>query len=634
MNYLKGLILFVFLFKGYNSIATENIDFKNIPENLKIDANAVIRLDKTEFEVVSEKKGVFSRKFSVTILNKNGDEFADLYVFYDKFTKVSDIKGTIYNSDGILLRKIKSKEIIDQSISQGSNLFDDNRVKFIEVFEKTYPYTVEYEYTITFEGFISIPGYRPVNDFNISVEKSEYLLKVDSSYRFHYKALNYSKDPEVTQILNQKQYLWSIENFNAITSEPFSPAFSEITPTVYIAPNDFFFDGTRGNQENWTNYGLWVYGLLKDRDKLPDETIQKIKLLTKDISNPIEKTRIIYEYMQSKTRYVSIQLGIGGFQPFSAMDVDQYGYGDCKALTNYTKALLKEVGIDSYYAEVYGGKQKRKFYDDFPGTSQTNHIILCVPFEKDTIWLECTDQKQPFGFLGAFTDDRYAILITPEGGKLKKTTNYDSDVNTQNRTIQAKLNNDLSINAEINTIFSGIQYDKSSQQLLKGYDEQKKYLYRSLNLNNYLINSFAYSQEKKIIPSVKEDINLLVKNYATTSGKRVFLPLNMLNKQEFIPKKTKSRKGEILINNSFVDSDTIYYEIPVDYKIEYLPDSTIIESKFGKYESYIIQENNLIKYIRVNRMIKGSYLPDLYNDLIDYYTKISKADNQKAIFVQ
>lgn len=634
MKYIKGFVLFILLFKVHSSIAIESVDFKNIPENLKIDANAIIRFDKTEFEVVSEKKGILNKKFSVTVLNKNGDEFANLYVYYDKFIKVSDIKGTIYNSNGELLRKIKSKEIIDQSISQGSNLFDDNRVKYIELFEKSYPYTVEYEYTLIFDGFISIPGWKPVYDYNVSVEKSEYLLKVDSSYRFHYKTINCSKDPVVTQYLNQSQYLWSIENFNAITSESFSPAFSEITPTIYIAPYKFFFDGSWGSQENWEDYGRWVYDLLKGRDKLSEETLQKINLLTKNIDNPIDKTRVIYEYMQSKTRYVSIQLGIGGFQPFSALDVDQYGYGDCKALVNYTKALLKGVGIDSYYTEVYGGRQKRKFYIDFPGISQTNHIILCVPFEKDTIWLECTDQKQPFGYLGTFTDDRYAILITPEGGKLKITTNYDNDVNTQNRTIHAKLNNDLGLIADISSTLSGIQYDNISDQLLKSSEDQKKHLYRSINSNNFTINSFNYHSEKEMIPTIRENLNLFIKDYSTTSGKRIFLTLNILNKQEYIPKKTKQRKNDIVINNSFIDTDTIYYEIPPEYKIEYIPDSTLIESVFGTYKSSIFRENNKITYIRVNRINKGIYSPELYNDLIDHYTKISKADNQKVIFVQ
>ena len=62
--------------------------------------------------------------------------------------------------------------------------------------------------------------------------------------------------------------------------------------------------------------------------------------------------------MQSRTRYASIQLGIGGYKPAPAMEVSEKGYGDCKGLTNYMSALLKEAGITSYYTWVKSGANR------------------------------------------------------------------------------------------------------------------------------------------------------------------------------------------------------------------------------------------------------------------------------------
>ena len=77
-------------------------------------------------------------------------------------------------------------------------------------------------------------------------------------------------------------------------------------------------------------------------------------------------------------RYVNIKLGIGGLKPLPATFVDQKKYGDCKALSNYMNALLKAVGIKSYYAIINAGANEEPATPSFPGDN-FDHIILCVP---------------------------------------------------------------------------------------------------------------------------------------------------------------------------------------------------------------------------------------------------------------
>src|SRR5690606_16757883 len=218
--------------------------------------------------------------------------------------------------------------------------------------------------------------------------------------------------------------------------------------------------GIKGSFSNWEEYGKWIYeALLKDRRELPDGTVQTVKRLTESIDDPKEKAKKIYEYMQQKTRYVSIQIGIGGYQPFLASDVDRTSYGDCKALVNYTQGLLDVVGIKSHYVVVAAGDKKKDAIPEFASMNQVNHAILSIPFEVDTVWVDCTSKVNPFGFLGTFTDDRLAVACTPDGGKLVRTPKFDAQTSQQVRAASFKLDSLGAIAGTMETVFDGWQYD-------------------------------------------------------------------------------------------------------------------------------------------------------------------------------
>jgi hypothetical protein len=235
--------------------------------------------------------------------------------------------------------------------------------------------------------------------------------------------------------------------------------------------------------------GEWINQLNAGRDALSVNTINKIKDLVKDEQDDLGKARKIYEYLQNNTRYVSIQLGIGGLQPFEASKVEKNGYGDCKALTNYTKSMLKAVGIESYYTLVNAGQNASAIVTDFPSL-QFNHAFLCLPINQDTVWLECTDQQIPFGYLGYFTNDRHVLVINEKGGNLVKTPATTPFQNVQSSKITVNLHSNGNATADIFTTYKGEQYNNTFSQLRRTPEEQKKWLYKRIDIPSYEIGDF------------------------------------------------------------------------------------------------------------------------------------------------
>ena len=101
--------------------------------------------------------------------------------------------------------------------------------------------------------------------------------------------------------------------------------------------------------------------------------------------------------------------------------------------------MLHAVHLEGQSVYINGGKDKQVQYPDFPN-AYFNHAIACVPMKNDTVWLECTSQTNPCGYLGKFTDNRPALLAAPDGGHLVRTPVYDEKTNTVRKNIKMTLN--------------------------------------------------------------------------------------------------------------------------------------------------------------------------------------------------
>ena len=281
--------------------------------------------------------------------------------------------------------------------------------------------------------------------------------------------------------------------------------------------------------KSWQSLSAFLSKLGEGRMELTAEKKAFLKNLVADCTDIPCKVENIYEHLQTTTRYFSIQLGIGGWQPIAATDVEKRKYSDCKGLSNYMVAMLAAVGVEGRYLIIKAGEDEKLQYEDFPN-AQFNHAIACVPMEKDTIWLECTSQSQACGFMGSFTNDRMALLVSPEGGKIVHTPIYDEKVNFIHKKGFVKVGLEGEATAEATILYSGIKQDIASQLSEVNADTRKKYVYETLKIDNATINNMSFSRQKTRIPIVEQKLNLTIEPLASNSGKRLFLPINVFSK--------------------------------------------------------------------------------------------------------
>jgi len=614
-----------------NSFSQGNYDVAKIPDNLKNNAVVVIRNEEQFFDVKSLGSGQYDYKVAITILNKAGDDFAEMAEVYDKFSSVYNIKAALYDASGKKIKDYKSSDIRDQSLISDFSIFEDNRMKLLKFVSLNYPYTIEFSYSKDYKGLLSLPSWRDLKGFGVSVEKSAYTIQKNKNYQFRYlTSSNLKTDSVVTG--DKIQYKWKSSNVPAIESEPLSTGLENVASWVKASPNLFEYDGSTGNFDNWKNFGSWMYGLNQGGNKLPDATKTLVQSLIKNAKTPKEKIRILYNHLQQNTRYVSVQLGIGGFRPILAEKVAQVNYGDCKALSNYMKALLNEAGIASNLIVI--GNDMPSLNPNYSSMGQANHMILCVPMEKDTTFLECTSQYDPMGFIGYSNADRKVLMVTDQGGKIVTTPSYLPKDNYQIRKTQISLAEDGTGLLTMKSKYANAQFEQNQRMMLLEPVEQRKRIIENSDIPIAELISFKYEQADKTLPIITEDLNFKTNQVYSKSGDKIFLIINQVNRRDQVPLKVENRKTYFAVPFGYNDEDEINYTLPKGYTVEFIPKDIDIVSEFGTYHAKFVSKENIITYVRTQTMNNKKYAPEKYNELVDFYKKIYQADKQKAVLTK
>lgn len=629
---MKAVSIVLLLLIYSISLFTQETSYKvsEISDILQKNAKAVIRFKQVDFEIKSEHQATMSVSYAITVLNENGIENSLFREYYDKFTRIKKIKAIVYDQNGKKVKRVSSDDIIDHSAISGFSIYEDNRIKFIDPKYRSVPFTVEYSYQKEFKGLFYFPSWFLYDDYNISVEKSGFRVVVPENYQFRYCERNIDVQSNRQQSAGTITYTWEVTNLPAIKEEPFSLPAREYLPAVITAPSDFELAGYKGNSESWKSFGDWINKLNNGRNELSLETQNCIRELIKDTGNDNEKVEILYAYLQNKTRYVSIQVGIGGFQPFEASTVDKFSYGDCKALTNYMKSILEIAGIKSYYCLVYAGGDAPRLIRDFPSL-QFNHAFLCIPLEGDTIWLECTSQHLPCGYIGTFTDDRDVLLVDEHGGKIVHTKIYTQEENKQLRKINVSLDGKGDGVAEIHTNYQGPFFENIHPVLLSDDFDRKKLMYERIRIPNFEILNFNHELIKKRVPEVIENTEVALRDYGVVMSNRLICNLNLMNHPDDIPNRISDRKSDIFVRRSFVEIDTVVFNIPEGYSVYKLPSGGTVSSKFGEYRTDVISIDSTVRFIRSFKMHKGTYPVSEYLDFVNFFESILHEDGAKMI---
>ncbi|ACU06734.1 Transglutaminase-like enzyme [Flavobacteriaceae bacterium 3519-10] len=611
-------------------LSAQDYGVASIPENLLENSKAIIRESSKDHILKAVNEMEIKSTRAVTVLNASGEEFGVVGIAYSPTHKVSNIKVELYDDTGKMVRTFSRKDFSDYTHNPSAGLYVDDRILVLRPVYTKYPYTVKASYEVNTSDTAFL-NFTPVSSYHLAVQKSSFTMLNKSGIKIRTKIsdkplakVNHSEDGGLWQ--------YSYENIPAVLREDLAPSIDYLVPEVEFSPEKFSLAGRQGDMTTWDSFGKWYYHqLMSPVSELTPQIKAEVAALNLTGSTE-EKVKKIYHYMQDKTRYVFIAMGIGGWQPMPASEVSAKGYGDCKALTNYMRTLLLAAGIPSYYAIIYADDSVISFDKDFPKFSG-NHAILMVPTEKETIWLENTSQKVAYNHLFYSSHNRNALAVKENGIEIVNTPIYQPEQSKEKMFATIALQADGSIASEAKFEFSGGQYDSNLPLIgLKDDEVQEtmKSRHYNLKIDKIGVQNLRNDRENG---KIGYDLKLSANGFAKKLGDDLFFPV-MPYYQSMTLSGNDERKHPFENSFPFQDDYEIEYSLPAGYRFTDIPAPSTVTTEFGTYSINFKVNENKLRVHRILTIHKGLYPKEKYKEYLAFRKKTASNDNTKILITK
>jgi len=564
---------------------------------------------------------------TIQINNRVGEKYTEISIPFSKTEKISDIDAWIENMDGTIVRVLKKNDFVDISAISDNSLYEDNFIRCFQLKHNVYPYHIRYTYKTTYRNFIHIAAWSPIVYNQIPTKNAELKIILPKGLlinKYASKVSDFKADSTETNLILQ----WKSSYDNPLKPEIFSQP-EDFKPCVIVTPLLFKY-GVEGSAKDWESYGNWQYRLIQDLDILPQNEKNSISILIKGITDKKELIKTLYHYMLDHTRYINVIFGIGGLKPYPASYVAQNKYGDCKALTNYMKALLSFVGIESFYTTVYASEQPQNLIKSNAGP-QFNHVVLAVPLKNDTVWLENTVNTNPFGYMGTFTQNRDALLSSNGHSKLVRIPALKTEDNHVSYKLEFDLKLSGSAEVKLNVLFKGGEFESFNQLNAEYNDTDKDRIIRNyMPFDNYEVVSWNLKKFNRDTACIELNTILNLNKFLKPLGNEYYLSIYPCRLPAFVS--PANRTLPVVLPFPICNSYTLTYNFPVVNELKTSIEPVSIKTRFGTYEMIFNVDKDKIVVTKRFVMFSGSYSIEQYADLYSFIQSVKDSDRKKIIF--
>jgi len=609
--------------------------------------DAVLLYSETDVTVISSDKIRTTRREAYRILRPDGRRYGTVAVYLNPQRKIKSLHGWCIPAQGKDF-EVKDKDATEVAPNlEGGELISDVKYRVLHIPAPDPGNIIGYEYEVEEQPFFLQDEWE-FQDID-PVRETHYSLQLPPGWEFKASWLNH---PEVKSTeAGNNCWKWTLTDVNAIRREPEMPPFTGVAGQMVVtlfpaggkAPTGF---------ATWDDMGKWYSSLLAGRMDASPELKQQVATLTAGKNTELAKMQSIARFVQHDIRYVAIELGIGGVQPHPAQEVFAHRYGDCKDKATLTRAMLHEVGIDSYHVAI--NAERGAVTAETPAhPGSFNHVILAIKLPDGLndpslvatlqhaklgriLFFDPTDELTPFGQIRGELQDNYALLVTPSGGELIALPQQPSAMNSIERTAKLTLDDSGMLKGEVKEVRLG-QRASSERWALRTVTQDIDRIKPIESLLSGSLSSYRITKASIINLDLTDKpfgFNYTFESpaYAKNASGLLLVRPRVLGSKSFGFLETKeSRKFPIEFEGPARDTDTFEITIPAGYEVDDVPAPVDADYGFASYHSRTEVKGNVIDYTRTFEVKELSVPVNRADELRKFYRIIASDERNTVI---
>jgi uncharacterized protein DUF3857/transglutaminase superfamily protein len=614
------------------------------------------------------------------ILRPEGRRYATAVVYFDDETRLTYLKGWCIPASGKEY-EVKEKEAVETS--EFGELYMDTRYKVMRIPASEPGSVVGYEYEQSRRPYLRQDSWWFQE--TVPVVDARFTLRLPKGWEFDARWVNFTAAKP--QQNGESEWHWELQNVPAITEEPEMPSWRALAGR--LAVTYFSRQGPAGKNVgmSWAAIGDWYARLAAARLEVTPEIRQKVAELTSAKGSgpdsgtattsvatatsatellPVEppataagttweKVVALASFVQRDIRYVAIEIGIGGYQPHYAREVFANRYGDCKDKVTLLRAMLHEVGIDSYYVLV--NTHRGVLTPDFPFALGFNHVILALPTPSDApkagvyatldherlgrvLFFDPTDPQTPLGYLPPELQASYGLVVTERGGELVKLPLLAPTVNKVFRSAKLILTPEGGLYGTVQELRWGSPAVDLRAQLRNVPEaDRAKFMesFLGFSLAGFTLQGLKAVNLEQHSDFLSLEYSFSTGGYAKAAGDLLLVRPRVLGNKgggalaAAFDEKAGKRKYPVEFPETTVQSDVFEIILPGGYQVDELPPEVNVDAGIVQYRSTTKVTGNVLSYVRLYQVNDVLVPAARLADLSKLYRQIAADERSSAV---